>query len=196
MTDVQMPDAQWSRPLRLIHLLLAAAVTAQLFIGSFMRSPHPGRADTFGFVTHEVMGAIILALIVAHWLWTFTHPREGIRHLFPWSGTGLRPVITELWQLIRYQRLPTGGPREGGGLAGFVHGLGLLAVTAMVITGGIFFIARAEGASRATLEFLENDVHDVLAVIVWVYWGGHLAATVLHSLQRQPVWKRMFSMGS
>jgi len=34
---------QWSRPLRVMHLLLAIAVSAQLFIGSFMRSPHTGR---------------------------------------------------------------------------------------------------------------------------------------------------------
>lgn len=188
--------AQWSRPLRTIHLLLAAAVTAQLFIGSFMRSPHPGRPDTFGFMSHEVIGAIILALIIVHWLWTFTHPNEGIRHLFPWTRQGLINVANQLWQAVRYQRLPPGGPEEQGGLAGFVHGLGLLAVTAMVITGGTFFIARAEGASHAVLEFLENDVHDVFAVIVWIYWGGHLAATVFHSLLRQPVWKRMLSFGN
>lgn len=194
MAELQMPAAQWSRPLRLIHLLLAAAVSTQLFIGSFMRSPHPGRPDTFGFMSHEVIGAIILALIIVHWLWSFTHPHEGLRHLFPWTRAGLRNVGNELWQGVRYLRLRAGGPGNGD-LAGFVHGLGLLAVTAMVITGGIFFLSRTMGAGRDTLELIE-DVHDTFAVITWVYWGGHLAASVLHSLLRQPVWKRMFSLGN
>ncbi|HKT32898.1 MAG TPA: cytochrome b/b6 domain-containing protein [Gammaproteobacteria bacterium] len=192
MVDPEMSAAQWSRPLRLIHLLLAAAVTAQLFVGSFMRSPDPKRPDTFGFMSHEVIGAIILALIILHWLWAFTHPGEGIRHLFPWTRTGLRNVVSELWQGVRYQRLRPGGPGNSD-LAGFVHGLGLLAVTAMVITGGTFFVSRTLGAGRDTLELIE-DVHDTFAVITWIYWGGHLAATVLHSLLRQPVWQRMLSL--
>lgn len=186
------PAGQWSRPLRTIHLLLAAAVTAQLFIGSFMRSPHPGRPDTFGFMSHEVIGAIILVLIIAHWLWTFSHPNEGLRHLFPWTRRDLSEVVNELWQSLRYQRLPKGGPNSAG-LAGFVHGLGLLAVTAMVIIGATYFLVRLAGASHDTLETIE-DVHDVFAVITWIYWGGHLAAAVFHSLLRQPVWPRMFGL--
>ncbi|MGH7747830.1 MAG: cytochrome b/b6 domain-containing protein, partial [Candidatus Dormibacteria bacterium] len=60
MTFQEDQTGHWSRPLRLLHLLLAVVVTAQLFIGSFMRSPHPGRPDTFGFETHEILGATIL----------------------------------------------------------------------------------------------------------------------------------------
>lgn len=194
MSVPENPAGQWSRPLRVIHLSLAIAVSAQLFIGSFMRSPHTGRPDTFGFMSHEVIGAIILALVILHWLWSFTHPREGLGHLFPWTHSGLRNVVNELWQGLRYQRLRAGGPGNSD-LAGFVHGLGLLAVTAMVITGGIFFLSRTLGAGHDTLDLIE-DVHDTFAVITWIYWGGHLAATVLHSLLRQPVWQRMFSLRS
>ena len=186
------PTPPWSRPLRAIHLLLAIAVTAQLFVGSFMRSPHPGRPDTLGFMSHEVIGATILVLVALHWLWSLTHPAEGIGHLFPWTRTGMRHVISELWQGVRHRRLPPGG-REDSGLAGFVHGLGLLAVSATVVIGGVFFVLRAGGASRTTLGIVE-DVHDTFAVIVWIYWGGHLAATVAHALLRQPVWQRMLSL--
>ncbi|HEX7326480.1 MAG TPA: cytochrome b/b6 domain-containing protein [Rhodanobacteraceae bacterium] len=183
----------WSGPLSLLHLLLAVAVTAQLFIGSFMRSPHPGRPDSFGFMTHEVLGATILVLIVLHWTWSFTHPDEGIRHLFPWTRAGLRRVLADVARGLRQRRLPAGGPGDRG-LAGFVHGLGLLAISAMVVIGGTFFVLRAAGASHATLELVE-DVHDVFAMVVWVYWGGHLAITLLHQLLHQPLWRRMFSAG-
>lgn len=195
MTVQENQSGQWSRPLRLLHLLLAVGVTAQLFIGSFMHSPHSGRPDTLGFHTHEVLGFTILALIILHWFWTFTHPNEGLRHLFPWTRTGMHNVIKELWQGIRYLRLPPGGPGKDGGLAGFIHGLGLLTITAMVITGATFYFSRMAGADHSTLEIIE-DIHDTFAVIAWIYWGGHLGVTVLHSLLRQPILKRIFSLGN
>lgn len=193
MTPPQIPSPNWSRPLRLIHLLLAIAVTVQLFLGSFMHSPHPGRPDSAGFIAHEILGATILVLVVLHWIWSCTHPGEGLRHLFPWTRAGMRKILKDVQTGIRDLRLPPGGPGDHvGSVAGFVHGLGLLAVTAMVVIGSGFFLARLDGASWGNLNLIE-DIHDTVAVIVWVYWGGHLATTALHSLLRQPVWQRMFS---
>jgi len=184
---------RWSRPLRLLHLLLAIGVTVQLSIGSFMHSPRQGRPDSFGFETHEILGLTLLALVVLHWLWSLTHPNEGLRHLFPWTRAGLRRVLTEFWQAVRYQQLPSGGPDVDSGLAGFTHGLGLLAVTGMALTGCAFYLSRMAGAGHVALEIIE-DIHDTLAVITWIYWSGHLAVTVLHSLFRHPTFMRMFSL--
>ncbi|HEX7342564.1 MAG TPA: cytochrome b/b6 domain-containing protein [Rhodanobacteraceae bacterium] len=193
MQPTHSASSNWSRPLRLIHLLLAIAVTLQLFVGSFMRSPHPGRVDSTGFVVHEILGATILVLVAAHWIWSCTHRGEGLRHLFPWSRTRLHEVLDDLLSSIRVRRLHAGGPSTHGSLAGFVHGLGLLTITAMVIIGGAFYLARLAGMSFGHLDLIE-DVHDTFAVILWVYWGGHLAATVLHSLLGQPVWRSMFNL--
>ncbi len=179
--------------MRLLHLLLAIAVTAQLFIGSFMRSPHASRPDSFGFESHEILGFTILTLLLLHWLWSATHPHEGLHHLFPWSNSGLRAVTREFRQAIRYRQLPPGGPGTDGGLVGFVHGLGLLAVTATVLAGTSFYLFRMAGASADVLEIIE-DVHDTFAVITWIYWGGHLAVTLLHSLLHHPTFIRMFSL--
>lgn len=187
------PTGQWSRSLRLLHLLLAITVTAQLFIGSFMYSPHHGRPDTFGFEMHEILGFTILALILLHWLWSFIHPNEGLRHLCPWTRIGLRRVLTEFWQAVRHQQLPPDGPGREAGLAGFVHGLGLLAITGMALTGAASYLFRMGGAGSNPLDIIE-DLHDTLAVISWVYWGGHLGVTVLHSLFRHPTFMRMFSL--
>jgi len=187
------PTGQWSRPLRLLHLLLAITVPAQLFIGSYMHSPHHGRPDTFGFEVHEILGFTILALIVLHWLWSCTHPHEGLRHLFPWNRIGLRRVLAQFWQAVRHRQLPPGGPGSESGLAGFVHGLGLLTITGMALTGAAFYLFRMGGAGHNPLEIIE-DIHDTIAVIAWIYWGGHLAVTVLHSLSRHPTFMRIFSL--
>lgn len=193
MNALENPVGRWSTPLRLLHLLLAVAVTTQLFIGSFMRSPHTGRPDTFGFETHEILGFTILALILLHWLWSFTHPQEGLGHLFPWTRKGISRVLAQFWQAVRYQKLPSGGPDVDSGLAGFTHGLGLLAVTGMALTGCAFYLSRMAGAGRDALGIIE-DVHDTLAVITWIYWSGHLAVTLLHSMFRHPTFMRMFSL--
>jgi cytochrome b561 len=190
MATPEFPVTKWSRPLRLIHFLLAATVTAQLFIGSFMRSPRPGRPDSFGFMSHEAIGATILALVAVHWLWSFSHPDEGIRHLFPWTRTGMRNIVDELRQAIRHRRMQPGGPGHAG-LAGFVHGLGLIAISAVAIAGGAFYLSRLLGVGHHALKLIE-DIHDTFAVVAWGYWGGHLAATIVHSLLRRPVWRRMF----
>ena len=189
MTDATDSNA-WSRPLRIIHALLAAAVTAQLIVGSLMRHPHPGRPDTVSFISHEILGALILVLVIVHWAWSIRHPGEGRRHLFPWTRDGVQRMAAELARIVGRRQLPSGGPQDRG-LAGFVHGLGLLAVTATVLVGALFFVTRAAGVGDATLERIK-DLHDVLAVVTWAYWGGHLAAAVLHSLLHQPVWRRMF----
>ena len=122
---------RWSRPLRLLHLLLAIGVTVQLSIGSFMHSPRQGRPDSFGFETHEILGLTLLALVVLHWLWSLTHPNEGLRHLFPWTRAGLRRVLTEFWQAVRSTAIWRTGCRQwSGGLyprsriaCGYRHGI-------------------------------------------------------------------------
>lgn len=97
----------------------------------------------------------------------------------------MRNVRDGAWSAARHLRLPPGGPQNGdGGLAGCIHGLGLLAITAMVLIGGAFYPSRMAGASHGALGTIEN-VHDVFAVIVGVYRGGHLVVTLLHSALRQ-----------
>ncbi len=185
-----VPPTQWSKSLRAIHLLLAIAVTAQLLVGSLMHSPEPGEPDSLGFLSHEVIGTLALVLLVIHWFWSVTHPDEGIRHQFPWTRTGMQRVASDLRGIVGRFRLPHGGPQDQG-LVGFVHGLGMLATTAAATVGGTFVLARQAGMDRGTLEIIK-DFHGFLAAMVWVYWGGHLAAAGLHSVLGQPVWRRMF----
>lgn len=182
--------AEWSRSTKVLHLLLAVTVTLQLFIGSFMRSPHPQQPDSLGFRAHEVLGSVVLAVLVAFWVWAWARPEAGVRHLFPWNRAGLRQVRADFAALLRRRQLPAGGPQDRG-LAGFVHGLGILALSALALIGASFFFARLAGASWATLRLIE-DAHDVFAALLWAYWGGHLAMVLLHGWLGQPLWRPMF----
>ncbi len=193
MAPQENHPGRWSRPLRLLHLLLAISVTAQLILGGVMDGPRPGRPESASFEIHEVLGFSILALIILHWWWSFTHPAEGVHHLFPWTRAGLRNVFRDFWRSVRHLRLPAGKPGEEGNLAGFTHGLGLLAITAVAVSGGLFFILRLSGASRVLLHDVA-ELHGDVAVLAWTYWGGHLGVTVLHSLLRHPTFTQMFSL--
>lgn len=191
MTARNSHSPQWSRPLRLIHLLLAISVTAQLIIGATMRGPWPGRPESLGFEVHVVLGFSILALILLHWAWSIAHPEEGIGHLLPWTRAGLRSIVEEVRRSYHERQLPPGGP--GGGVAGLVHGLGLLAITGLAMTGGLFYLLHVGGAGRGEVKPVLL-MHGTLAVIAWIYWGGHLIITVLHSLLRHPTFAQMFRL--
>jgi len=90
--------------------------------------------------------------------------------------------------------LPKGGVR--GGLPGFIHGLGLLIVTGMAITGGILFFIMPESGEFTGVVELVAESHEVIATLVWLYWGGHGATALIHHFQGDSVLKDMFRLGS
>lgn len=184
------PSPEWSRTAKILHLLLALLVTLQLFVGSFMRSPHARQPDSFGFISHEILGAAIVCVLIAFWCWACARPEAGVRHLFPWNRAGRRQVASDLRALLGRRQLPAGGPQDRG-LAGLVHGLGMLTVSALGVVGASFFFARLAGASWGTLNLIE-DAHDVFAALLWAYWGGHLAMVLLHTGLGHPVWQSIF----
>jgi cytochrome b561 len=179
-----MSIARWPLPTRFLHLGLAAAVTAQLFVSLVMEPPADQKAGeamaAFAYEIHETVGLFALAVVLLHWLWSLAQTGEGNwRHLLPWGAQGRREVMADLRGLAQ-QRLPEGGPR--GGLPGLVHGLGLLAVTAMALSGGLLFLYLPEhGEPHGWVEIVE-EFHETIAALVWTYWGAHIAMGVLHQL--------------
>ncbi|HED39792.1 MAG TPA: cytochrome b/b6 domain-containing protein [Chromatiales bacterium] len=186
----------WSQPTRLLHLGLVATVTAQLALSLLMESPDEANISALAaatFEAHEVIGMAALLIVLMHWGWSLTNQIDGgLKHLFPWFGSARREVVGDLKALFGGQ-LPTGGVR--GGLPGFVHGLGLLIITAMAATGGVlFFILPESGSFSSTVEFFAES-HEVIATFVWLYWGGHGVTAILHHLQGDSVLKDMFKLG-
>lgn len=188
-----MSDTRWDRPTRLLHLGLAASVTVQLWISLIMEPPgHHGvrtALESGAFEVHEWVGLAALAIVLAHWGWSLSgHAAAGLGHLFPWGPTGRARIRMEFAQLLRLE-LPAGGP--DGGLAGLVHGLGLLTVTFMALSGGVLFILLPETGPIPSSIHEIGDVHSFMATFVWVYWCGHLAMAVLHRLQGHDTVQRM-----
>lgn len=188
---------KWSVQTRWLHIGLAVTVSLQLAISLIMAPPDEESATALArvaFEAHEFVGMAALIIVLAHWGWSLaSHADGGLSHLFPWTGPAWDSVKSDIARLMKGQ-LPEGGPR--GGLPGFVHGLGLLAVTAMVLTGGVLFFIFPEASKPSDTVELIAHVHSFIANFVWVYWGSHIALALFHKWAGHDTMRAMFSLKS
>lgn len=102
--------------------------------------------------------------MILHWLWSLSDRVDGasLRVLFPWSKRGRQNVLEDL-MVLRRLRLPLRDRGEPG-LAGLVHGLGLLCVSGMAVTGSIIFSLLGPSGFQWPAMLTLLDVHAYLAV--------------------------------
>lgn len=178
---------KYDRVTRWLHLGIALVIVNQLFTSLLMGIPEPGEARTQSerlfFLIHERSGLAALVLVGFHWLWGLGgHVSEGWGHLFPWFS---RRRLQGLWLDLRTvpqwlrQELP---PQENDTLplTGAVHGLGLLAATAMGLTGGIIFWGMAPNGSASPIIEAIKEIHGFIAAFIWAYFIGHVGMALFH----------------
>jgi len=178
---------KYDRVTRWLHLGLAFAVANQLFCSLLMEVPEPGAVRTHSeqlfFLIHERSGLAVLALMGGHWLWGLAgHVSEGWGHLFPWfSRERIRRLGSDLRSVPEWfsQKFPS-QESETIPLTGAVHGLGLLAVTAMGLTGGAIFWGMAPDGSAGSFVEAVKEIHGFLAIFVWAYLIGHVGMAFFH----------------
>ncbi|WP_340149423.1 cytochrome b/b6 domain-containing protein [uncultured Sneathiella sp.] len=181
---------------RLLHLLFAVGITAQLLVSNVMEEPDDGYPGDFFYEIHERIGVSILALLVIYWLWSLL--RRGplrLGHLFPWlSAAGRRALIEDIRRYISAILTVTlPGTKEPSPLAGAIQGLGLLVATGMAASGSvIFFFAPETGELRGALHEVE-DIHEAFGVLMWTYLALHVGAALLHEIFGQRILFQMFS---
>lgn len=178
-----------SQATRLLHLTLLLAVLFQLASSQFIYFPMPGDPPTLLFTLHEYLGLTSIAILGAFWLWTLIrHGETRLGRLIPWFSA---PRLRAVWgdaraQLRRLARFQAPDDADGA-LASAVHGLGLLAVSAMVLTGTVFFVARGTPLSHIAM-----SGHKLIANLVWAYLFAHAGLAILHHLLGSDIFARMF----
>lgn len=189
------PDHRhWHRPVRWLHFALALTIILQLFTSVAMSSPAsdgpPTQIGLSLFRVHEYLGIFATVVILLHWLWMPFDRHRLFSHLFPWGRRGREEIIEDFRNLARGE-LPTEGDR--GGLSGMVHGFGLLAATAMGITGvGLYLLMNDPMAPFSYFNFI-GDLHLAIGNLMWAYLGGHALLAVAHHFIGHPTLKRMFT---
>lgn len=187
-TSNPMP-ASWSRSIRRLHMTVALLVTIQIVIGLVMDRHTPLLVRT-----HFYIGLTIAALVLWHWTWILTREPALLRHLFPWSPRRLRSAVVDAFSALRGQ-LPRSGP-SGSNLVGLVHGLGLLALTAVAAFGTCIFILLQLNMARSEVTETIEDFHVTFAWILIIYWGGHVLLAAVHEAKGDHVIARMFRTGN
>lgn len=174
---------------RILHLLILVIVLHQLIGSQFMDQPDPGEDPTWNFSLHEYSGLTGLAVVGAFWAWVMVRRGETrFSRLVPWFSVGrLRDVGRDLATQARRLASLRGPDDSDGALASAVHGLGLLALTAMATTGSVFFFGEHTEIGHTAL-----DVHRVIANLMWVYLFAHAGLAVLHRLLGSDIFSRMF----
>ncbi|MGA9854724.1 MAG: cytochrome b/b6 domain-containing protein [Gammaproteobacteria bacterium] len=182
---------QWGINVRIVHLILACTVTFQLFSSLCMADP----GIQFLFPIHEFIGLVTAGCVLAFWWLSIAN--HDLRILLPWNRAGVSAILHDIGGLL-HGRLPVTGKQLG--LSGFVHGLGLLALTGSSITGFIiyFYVPMAghvNPADSASFTRWSLD-HKFFGELLWIYWFGHVGFAILHQILGKNIIQGIFNLNT
>lgn len=192
---------KYDRGIRWLHAGIALGVTIQLLTSQLMTVPQPGKSitgpDLSLFMMHRWSGISIFALVTLHWLWGLGgHVTGGWGHLFPWlSRTRRQALLSDVKAVPQWLRGRFPDQRtQTAPLVGAVHGLGLLAVTAMAATGATIFFGMAPDGSMPAAVKIVSQAHSIFAGFIIVYYLGHVAMALFHQFRGEPLIMDMFNL--
>ncbi|WP_197280851.1 cytochrome b/b6 domain-containing protein [Bosea vaviloviae] len=176
---------------KIMHALLLITVVHQLAVSLLMEGPRPGRSADIFFTLHEYGGYAAFVVLCVFWIWSIVRRGETkLGALFPWfSGDRIKAVVADLRlhaTELRRRRLPAADDRP---LASAIHGLGLLTVTLMALTGVLPAVGLVSPGSGQLL----ISTHKLFANLMWAYLIAHAGLAVVHEVIGERVLPKMFS---
>ena len=149
--------------------------------------------DHFWYTQHMWVGITFSAFLFARIVWGVIGPANArFANWVPWTGARFKFVIDDVRTLLHFQ-IPDRPVHVG--LSGFVEALGLLAFLWLALSGLSNAITITAGVKlTAALPHFIKHWHQIGNVLVPVYLGLHVGATILHSLVGKQVWKKMLFM--
>jgi cytochrome b561 len=199
-----MTDSNPSLISRLLHMTVASGVILQLLLSTVMQMPKPGAARTtlesLTFTFHEVVG-LSLAVLITGWLvWLMLRPSTEPKasELFPWTSRVGRQALLEAFRLTleKARRGRLAPESEVAPLALTVHGLGLLCIAFMALSGTLVWLGMSDTGAMTDWAKLLLNLHHFTANLVWIYLAGHAGMAVLHQWNGERTLTRMFSLRS
>lgn len=195
--ETPQPD-QHAFSTRLVHAGLALSICTQLATSLIMQGPTETAAGDAIFQLHRYSGFAALAFALLFWI-TLTFRSRGTAPsaLFPWfSSARRRAFATDVGNHLRrllHGRLPA--YEETGPLASAVHGLGLLLMTAMAVSGGVYAAQVWTGLQSPEPDgSLAMTIHFALANLVWAYLVAHAGMATIHHFARSAPLGKMWRL--
>jgi len=167
---------------RVLHAGFAIAIVCQLLSSYVMHRPYLGRHLSLlpeeAFLVHKFVGLVAFGFVVVYWCWVLTGRRDKLKHLFSWiTSLGRMQIKSDVFSLLR-GRLPE--HPDGGGLAGTIHGLGLLLVTLVGFCGLLLFLFLPQTHQMPEGVHFIKETHANFAYWIWWYVIGHSAMAFWH----------------
>ena len=193
----KIPPAKHAFATRLAHIGLALAVGVQLLSSLAMEPVEPGSAGNALFTLRWYSGLPAFAFVLAFWAAAvFRRGGTDWGLLLPWFSGARRTALwsdarAHLRALIR-SRLPQYDAQSP--LAGAVHGLGLLLMTAMAASGTVYALVNQGDPDAGGLVGLVMLVHTSLANLVWAYLIGHAILALIHHFTQTLDLREMWSL--
>ena len=187
---------------RLLHWGFATLIPLQLLSEELMKRPKPGRIredmQIFFFEMHEWIGMIALVLIIARIAWGFMGAEGGWARLFPYfTCQGLKGLKEEICtEIPGWFKGKIATPEKESFVAGVVHGLGLLLVLGLGVTGATMLYGMEESGKMLGLVHDAKELHEMMGTLLWIYIFGHVGMAVVHQLLGHAMFKRIFSLKS
>ncbi len=177
MTTISTPHLLKTR---LFHAGLAIAVLMQLGSSQFMTDKNGGNTP---FWVHQYVGLAAFALVLGFWVVTIFRTRgTPLSEMVPWfNSTRRTAVVADLKTYIaafKMRTVPT--HTDPAPFASAIHGLGLLLMTLMVVTGSYYYFFNTTGPDEGGLVGLAMNLHRMSANLVWAYLVGHAGFAVMN----------------
>lgn len=190
-------DTRHAIATRFAHFGLAICVVMQLLTSLVMEGPHRGRPGDAFFTVHEVFGIGALACAFAFWCVVALRRRgTPVVLMFPWLSPHR---IAAVWKdgvgqigAVLRGRVPA--YEEDSPLASAVHGLGLLLMSVMAVTGAIWLANNLFGMIPNTILRPDMTVHHLFANLVWAYLIGHAFLGLVHHVAGHASLAKMWSL--
>ena len=189
---------QYTKVTRMIHWGFALLIPLQLLSEELMKRPKLGRIRTesqeFFFEMHEWVGMLALTLILMRFAWGLMNKEASVSRLYPYfTTTGRSHLVYELkHEVMGWFKGKLPQPSRERCIASAVHGLGLLLVLAMGVTGAMMLYGMEESGKMLGMIHDAKEVHEMLGELLWIYIIAHVAMTVLHMLLGHSMLKRIF----
>jgi len=190
------PYFRHSLSTRLVHAGLAVAIVMQLGSSQFM---DPDGAGNLAFSLHQYGGLAAFGFVAAFWaLAAFRRRGTPFLLLVPWTSRGR---IAAVWHdarkhLSAMSRLSLPSHEDEAPLASAVHGLGLLLMSVMALSGTIYYFINSGDPDAGGLVAVTMTVHTLFANLVWAYLIGHAGLAVLAHATRTLPLSEMWSFRS
>ena len=172
---------------RLAHLAIAILVIVQIATSQVMTAPGAGTQSDNLFTAHESGGLAALILTLAFWiLIVVRHAGTEPAVLVPWFFRVRRKALLDdaTRHFAAWRRLRLAEHLEHGAFPGAIHGLGLLIVLVMALTGTLWFVAGLAGAEAAPIGDLAIAIHAGASSLAIAYVVGHAAFALLNHIAR------------